>query len=156
MVSTDDLDQILFTLLRQFRVEFDRHAVGESVIYTVPTFGTKVIYLNGQEFSKKELDGWNVGYVHPDFDIIEAKQKVVWALVRGGYFHYLHHNFKNTFNKILNDQGWDKALMVYRDTIYKDIPKYAYYRELNDFARKQPSSYILSIDPAFFDFMLAE
>jgi hypothetical protein len=156
MITIEDLDQMLFVLLKQFHVDYNTKLVGESAIYTVPKFGTKLVYLNGQEFTKKELDGWNVGYVHPDFDLVEARQKIAWALMRGGYFHYLHHNFKNTFNQMLNSQGWDKALMVYRDKIYKDIPKYSYYRELNDLARKQPPAYIMSIDPAFFDFMLAD
>jgi len=156
MVSHDDVDQLLYVLVGQFRVTFDRQEFGKSVVYTIPKFGTKIVYLDGQEFSKRDLEGWYVGYVHPDFDIIEAKQKVVWALVRGGYFHYLHHNYKNTFNKVLSAEGWDKALMVYRDRIYKELPKYSYYRELNDLAMKQPSSYVLSIDPAFFDFMLAD
>ena len=117
MISPDDLDQMLFVLLKQFSVAFDTQQIEQSFIYTVPKFGTKVVYLNGQDFAKKVLDGWNIGYIHPDFEIIEAKQKIVWALVRGGYFHYLHHNFKNTFNQMLNSQGWDKALIVYRDRI---------------------------------------
>jgi hypothetical protein len=92
--------------------------------------------------------------VHPDYEVSRAKEKIVWALVEGGYFHYLRHNFKNTFHKILTFEGWDKKFIEERMRRYKDLPQYNYLREISNDAKQESSTFILSIDPGFFDFMV--
>ncbi|MHA2218640.1 MAG: hypothetical protein ACXACY_22175 [Candidatus Hodarchaeales archaeon] len=153
-MTPGDVQQILFAVLTQYKVEFDETEAGDSVIYEVPKFGVKIIYLDGQTFDKKILDGWHVVYVHPDYTAKKSKEKIVWALVKGGYFHYMRHNYKNTFSKILAFEGWDKALINERARRYKDLPKYSYFIEINNEGSFESSSYVLSVDPGFYDFIV--
>ena len=153
MIDIDDVKQILFILLSHYNIKFDQKIVGKSGIFEVTMLGTKIVYLDGQKFDDKILKNWNIAYIHPDYDVRKAKEKIVWALVKGGYFHYLRHNYKKTFHNILTFEQWDKKLMEERMRRYKEAPKYNYMREINNDAKLESSTFILSIDPGFFDFM---
>lgn len=150
----NDVYQMLFALLTQYEIGYEEKKIGESYIFTVERFGVKVIYLNGKVFSDKEVEDWHVAYVFPDFDLKESRRKIVWALIRGGYFHYLHHNYKNTFNRILHDQGWDKEVMARREYFYKNKPKYNYLYELYEEGKGLDANFILSRDPGYFDWII--
>lgn len=154
MTDIDDVYQMLFVLLTQYEVGYTEQKIGESYIFTVERFGVKIVYLNGKVFDDKELDEWHVAYIFPDFDLQESRKKMVWALVRGGYFHYLHQNYKKTFTRILHDQGWNKELIAKREQIYKDKPKYNYLRELINDGKDLPVNYLLSVDPGHFDWLI--
>ncbi len=154
MIDADDVSQIMFILLSHYNVSFDVQKIGKSVIYEVERFGTKIVYLDGQEFKDSLLKGWNVAYVHPDYDVRTAKEKIVWALVDGGYFHYLRHTYKKIFTNILTFEGWDKRLIEERLRRYKELPKYNYLREINNDGKKESPVFVLSIDPGFFDFIV--
>jgi len=150
----DAVQQILFNLLSIYNVKFNVVKAGDSMIFEVDHFGVKVIYLDGQTFDKKILHGWHVAYVHPDYTILKAKETIVFGLMKGGYFHYLRHNYKNTFSKMMAFEGWDKMIENERKRIYKDHPKYNYIRGLMEDAKREGSTYVLSMDPGFFDFII--
>lgn len=154
MIATDELDNIVFVLLNQFNIQTKKQVIETNVVYEVPQFGTKIIFMDGQHFDKKFVEGWHVAYIFPDFDSAEARNKIVWALVKGGYFHYLRNHFKNTFNHMLHSEGWDRALVEHRKKSYKDVPKFAYWRDLNNKLGDVTFNYTLSIDPSFFDTVL--
>jgi len=153
-IDAETVQQMLFNLLSIYNVKFNVVKAGNSMIFEVEQFGVKIIYLDGQTFDKKTLHGWHIAYVHPDYSIIKAKEAIVFGLIKGGYFHYLRHNYKNTFNKMLAFEGWDKMVEKERKRIYKDHPKYNYIRGLMDDAKREGSSYVLSIDPGFYDFII--
>ena len=154
MINTDEVLQILGVLLFQFNINYERHDYGGSSIFTIAMFGVKVVYLDGQEFDKKILDGWNVVYIHPDFDIIGSKKRIVWGLVQGGYFHYLRNNYKKTFDYMVSQEGWGKLIIEERLKRYKSLPKYTYFGELNKDALKAAETWVMSQDPGFFDYMV--
>lgn len=151
MITSEEVLQIVNMLLFQFNVKYERRDHGDSSIFTVPHFGVKVVYLDGQEFDNKILDGWYVVYVHPDYEVTKAKEKIVWGLVKGGYFHYLRNNYKKTFHYMLSNEGWGKKLIQERLSRFKDLPKYAYFIDLNKDALKATETWLLSQDPGFFD-----
>jgi hypothetical protein len=66
----------------------------------------------------------------------------------------LRHNYKKTFQRTLAFEGWDKSLIEERMRRYKDMPKYNYMREINDDAKHESPTYVLSIDPGFYDFIV--
>jgi len=154
MATADDVHQMLFNMLSLYNIEFSMVNAGDSRIFEVPKFGVKIIYLDGQLFDKKVLKDWHIAYVHPDYTIPRAKDAIIWGLVKGGYFHYLRHNYKNTFNKMMAFEGWDKMMYKERDRVYKDKPKYNYIRELMKKVEQEGPMYTLSVDPGFFDFII--
>lgn len=154
MITSEEVEEIIYVLLVQFNIKYEKHDYGNSSIFTVPDFGTKIVYLDGQEFDKKILKGWHVVYIHPDYDVLKSKERIVWELVKGGYFHYLHNNYKKTFQQMLFSEGWGKKLIKERLRRFKDEPKHNYFRQLNKDALTSPEMWILSQDPGFFDFIL--
>lgn len=154
MITADEVLQIVNILLFQYNVQYDRHDYGKSSIFTVPKFGVKVVYLDGQDFDKKILNGWNVVYVHPDFDTRKSKERIVWSLVQGGYFHYLRNNYKKTFHYMISNEGWGKLIIQERLKRYKELPKYVYFDELNKDALRAAETWVLSQDSGFFDTMV--
>ena len=84
----------------------------------------------------------------------EKKMEVMWELMRSGYMHYLRTEHSNTFKQMMNFHNWDRKIIERRLELYGDDPKYNYLRGLNQWALKQSASYLLSIDPGFFDFLL--
>ncbi len=153
-MDISELDQMLFLLLSQFNIPFNKTKDGNGAVYTVDKFGTKIIFVDGQAIDTKLTKDWNVAYIYPDFKMEITRQKIIWSLVRGGYFHYLRTNFKNTFNQMFNSQGWDKMIIDYRRKIYNKAPKYNYLKELNEDGATASSSYILSMDSGFYDWII--
>ena len=153
MIDKNDADQILFVVLGQYNVNYDRQEIGNSVVYTVDRFGARIVYLDGQEFDKSMLKGWHVGWIHPDYDMEKSRKVVVWTLMQGGFFHYLRNSFKNTFNRMISIEGWDKIIADERLRRFKDTPKFNYFRELNKDALQESASYVLAVDPGFYDHM---
>ncbi len=147
-----EVEQILQVLLTQYKVLYDSQQMGKSFLYAVELFGVKVVYLDGQTFDDKILKDWNIVYIHPDYDINKSRVAIVFALVEGGYFHYLRNNFKNTFNRTITLEGWDKQLIDERLRRYKDKPKYNYFRELNKDTKS--GALLPAIDNGFFDYMV--
>jgi hypothetical protein len=153
MITAQEVMQIMNTLLFQFNIRYDRNDYGNSAIFTVTKFGAKIVYLDGQEFDGKILDGWNVVYVHPDFDVIKSKERIVWGLVKGGYFHYLRNNYKKTFHHMISNEGWGRRIIQERLKRQKELPKHVYFAELNNDALRAAETWVMSQDPGFFDFM---
>jgi hypothetical protein len=153
LIGIDDVNIIVGTLLGQYKVPFTVQKIGSSAVFEVKMFGTKIIYLDGQTFDKKTTDGWNIGWIHPDYDVNKTRSITVWALVKGGYFHYLRNNYKRTFQSLVNE-GWGKSIIEERLRSFKNDPKYNYFRDLNTDAKKLAGIYLLSMDPGFFDFLM--
>jgi hypothetical protein len=154
MINSEEVLRIVNTLLFQFNVGYDIHNYADSSIFTVPMFGVKVIYLDGQEFDKKILDGWYLVYIHPDFDVKKSKERIVWGLVQGGFFHYLRNNYKKTFHYMISQEGWGKLLIQERLKRYKELPKYVYFNEMDRDALQASETWVMSQDPGFFDCMV--
>ena len=154
MVTADDVQQIMVNLLSHYNVEFNIVNAGDSRIFEVSKFGVKIVYLDGHLFDDKTLKDWHVSYVHPDYDIAKSRKVIIFGLMNGGYFHYLRTNYKNTFGRLITFEGFDRILNEERKRVYKDKPKYNYMKEIMKKAEKEGSTYTLSIDPGFFDWIL--
>jgi len=154
MITADDVQQMMFNLLSLYNIEFEVLNAGDSRIFEVEKFGVKIVYLDGQLFDNKALKGWHVVYVHPDYNVPKARDAIVFGLMKGGYFHYLRHNYKKTFSKLLTFEGWDRSLNAERKRMYKDIPRYNYIREIMKKANQEGATYTLSTDPGFFDWLI--
>jgi len=154
MITADDVQQMLFNMLSLYNIEFSVVNAGDSKIFEVEKFGVKIIYLDGQLFDSKSLKDWHVTYVHPDYTVSKAREAIVFGLAKGGYFHYLHHNYKNTFNKMISFEGFDRMISEERKRIYRHRPMYNYIKELMKKADREGSMYTLSVDPGFFDWII--
>jgi len=153
-ISLDDVHQIMFNFLSIYKVEFSLKNYSGTKIFEVPKFGTKVVYYDKQTYDKKVLVGWHIAYIHVDYTVMKARDAIFFALQKGGYVHYLRTNYKNTFNQAMTMQGWDRTINKERKKLYKDLPKYSYLKELINFAEGEGTSYVLAMDPGFYDYII--
>lgn len=151
-MESDDIAQ----MLNQLGVDFDRlKSTNEFVLFEVPEFGLRVIW--SLEKYEEDNDEWNVVIVYPQHSQRDVREKVMWNLAKGGFFHHLRVNYPNTFNKMLagrEGEDWHRKIIKKRLEEFGDKPKYNYYRDLNEQGLRESSMVILSMDPGFYDFVL--
>jgi len=125
----------------------------------IPDFGTLVICLDGTNYSilldkAHELyPGYRLVFITPEDNYTEKKHELIWQLARSGYIRHIRSSYPNQFKVLLNTQDYGRKIITERLRIWGTAPKYKYLVEENKVALVQSSSYILSVDPSFFDYM---
>jgi len=147
----DDVSQMLYQLGVDFNI---LKATDEFALFEVPEFGLRVIW----SLTKYEEnnDEWNIVIVYPIHEQKDVRERIIWALAKGGFFHYLRHNYPNTFNKMLagrEGEDWHRKIINKRLALFGKKPKYAYFKELNGEGLVESSMAVLSLDPGFYDFI---
>lgn len=151
MIEINDVEQ----MLHSFNVEFEVITAGD-ILFRVPLFGVQVVFSPTGLLpeSTRSSKGWRAVKININDDFEEKKMETFWELMRAGYIHYLRMEFSNTFKRMITSNNWDKKIIEKRLELYGDDPKYTYLRDLNVWAKKQSSTYLLSMDPGFYDFLL--
>lgn len=151
MIEVNDVDQMLYA----FNVEFEVVSAGD-IVYKISLFGVQIIFSPSglPARSTRSTKEWRTVEITANDNLEEKKMETFWALMRGGYMHYLRTEYKNLFKRMLNTGGWDRKIIEKRIELSGNEPKFNYLREYNRWAQKQGTNYLLSIDPGFFDFLL--
>ena len=151
MIEVNDVEQ----MLHSFNVEFEVMAAGD-ILFKVPLFGLQIIFSPTKLAPKSThtSKGWRVVEINVNDDFEEKKMEIFWQLMRAGYIHYIRMEFSNTFKRMITSNNWDKVIIEKRLELYDDDPKYVYLRDYNNWAKKQSATYLLSMDPGFYDFLL--
>lgn len=151
MIELNDIEQ----MAHLFGIPSNTVTAGTAATFEFPMFGTKIIF-NETTLTGTGDNSWRIVYIEPPDSLEEKRIEVIWELMRAGYMHYLRTEVPRTFKELIVSKGWDKRIINKRLELYGDDPKYNYWRDLNQWALKESSTYILSIDPGFFDFLLDE
>lgn len=153
-----DLDIILRTL----RLDFNKRTiVGEaSVLFIIEQFGTIVCGIDRADYllvskaiERQFGSGWRVVYVTTQDSLLEKKEELIWELMRGGYMNYIRSKYPVSFKQLITMQGFDRKVIKERLKVWGNAPKYRFLIEENEAALREATTYILSVDPAFFDSM---
>lgn len=152
MLDHEDIAGMLARMNIPFKLA---RASADTATFEIGLFGIRVVWHVGNVASKD--DGWRYVFIKPEEDVRKARMDIVWELARGGYFHYLRMNYPNTFKQMLAGRGgedWHRIIISKRLESYGNNPKYSYVKALNQDALKQPSTFVLAMDPGFYDFLL--
>jgi len=153
MIELNDVEQMVY--LFTSGIEVNTTTAGSITIFEIPMFGTKIVFMENDTTLTGTGDTiWRIINIKPNDSFEEKKMGVFWELMRSGYVHYLRIEVPRTFKAMIVSQGWDKKIIEKRLEIYKEDAKYNYWRDLNKWALKESSTYVLSMDPGFFDFLL--
>jgi len=140
-------------MLHQLGVDFNTlKATDGLAIFEVTKFGLRVIW--SLEKYEENSDDWNILIVYPIHEQREVREKIIWALAEGGFFHYLRTNYPNTFNKMLagrEGEDWHSRIVKKRLEKFGDKSKYNYFKELNEDYLRESSMAVLSFDAGFYD-----
>ena len=156
ITDINEVEQIIYLL----GIEFNRVDMGNVNVFDIPVFGVKILFYTKVSDFKPELikgfvnSSWRIVLIESESDLEEKRMEIIWELMRSGYIHYLRMEQPRTFKKLISLNGWDKKIINKRLEIYGEDQKYNYFRDLNKDALRESSTFILSIDPGFFDFLI--
>ena len=158
----NELEIDLQIMLDALRLEFKKiYLVKEvSVQFIIEDFGVILCGIDRTEYStineaiiKRFGKGWRVVYITTQDLLYERKDTFIWELMRSGYMRYIRTKFPREFKELITIQNFGKKIIEQRLKIWADDPKYRFLVEENKIALTVVTSYILSVDPSFYDTM---
>jgi hypothetical protein len=160
-IMIEELEEKIATMLYAFRVEYAVYRLIKSISVQclVPLFGTLVCGLNRADYKlvddsvKQAYPDWRVVYITTFDSMLEKKDEVLWALMRGGYMKWIRMNYPTAFTQLVVMQGFGNKIINQRLKIWDGRSKYKFLIEDNEDAKKYPATYVLATDPGFFDHM---
>jgi len=146
MIVQNDIEQMLHSL----KVRYDIRPGNNKAKFTINMFGV-IILFNSSEIAN--VDGWEVVYVDEDEHFESKRMDIIWTLMRSGYMCYLRMEYEPIFKDLLINRGWDRKIINKRLELWGDQAKYGWLVKLNTEALTQPTTFMLSSNPGFFDFL---
>lgn len=164
-ITLEELEAELSIILHALRVQrvSKLNLVKDvSVQFVCEDFGTVISGIKLSDYGyvakavREQLPNHRYVYVSDSDDLIEAKEKIIWALMCGGYMKYVREKFNNQFKQFLVIQDYANKIIDERLKRWADRPKYKFMIQENLIAKTLPANMILSSDPGFFDYMPEE
>lgn len=151
-------------MLSAYKVPYKMVNIGSNLpeVFLIDTFGIIVIGLDRKDYSfiyNKIIElypGYRMVYISTTSDILKKKDDLLWNLMRSGYMRYIRTNFPNQFKTLIINYGLGRKIINKRLEIWDDAPMYKFLIEENKSILNQAESYVLSIDPSFYDYMPEE
>jgi len=161
-MTIEQLESDISVILSSLRVDYKKMSVIKevSVQFIVEEFGTIICGLNRADYllvsktiEKQFGSGWRIVYLSLQDSLLEKKDEVIWDLMRGGYIRYIRNKYPRQFRELIVMQNFGRKIIEQRLKVWNNEPKFNFLIEENKAALKEAFTYILSIDPSFFDYM---
>lgn len=158
----DKVEGIIIPILQTLRVKYvvvNLTQQPESIQFIIEDYGTIVSGFDKIDYSyvnsriDKAFPGYRKVFVDVGDDQLEKKDEIIWALMCGGYMRWLRFEFPRQFNNLIVMENFGNKIVAERLKRWNDKPMYKFYIDDSKEADKNAASYILSIDPGFFDYM---
>jgi hypothetical protein len=127
--------------------------------FVIDDFGVIISGINRADYKlvkeavEGQFPGWRDIYFTTFDEVNQIKEDIIWELMKGGYMRWVRFTFPRQFNNLIAMEGFGKKIIKKRLEIYGDKPKYRFFVSDNEAALVDADSYILSIDPGFYDMM---
>lgn len=102
---------------------------------------------------EKNFNGWRKLYVTELDNLIDIKYELIWELMKNGYMRYIRTTYPLQFKNLIIQENFGKRIIDQRLKVWDNLPQNSYLIEENKRALKESFTYILSVDPSFFDYM---
>lgn len=163
-MTLDELEVYIEGMLDAFKLKYrkDNIVKGVSIQFLVPEFGILICGIDRLDYKLvndnivKKYPGWRVNYITTNDDLIEAKDNVLWDLMRSGYIKWLRLNYERSFVYLITTQGLGNKIINKRLEIFGNAQKYKFFIEDNKLSKKHLFTRVLALDPGFFDYMPEE
>jgi hypothetical protein len=160
-ISMQELETDVGIILRTLKVSFRTKVLVKDVSrqFIVDDFGVVVSVINRADYTfvkravQEELPGHRYVFVSTFDDMIEAKEEIIWTLMQSGYLKYIRLNFQRQFNDLITQQNFGNKIIDERLRRWGDEPRFKFFIEENKKAKEMPGTMVLSMEPAFFDYM---
>lgn len=160
-ITMKELEDEITIMMYALRVDYKivRLIKGISVQFVVEQFGTIVCGISRADYKivddqiKQSYPGWRIVYITTHDNLLEKKEETIFALMCGGYMRWIRAEYHRAFTELIVMQEFGKKIIDQRLKIWAEKPKYRHWIEENEYAKRQPATYILSLDPSFYDGM---
>jgi hypothetical protein len=148
-------------MLKALRLDYDVvHLTSSSSIqFVIKDFGTVVCcisrmdYTTVREVVENTYMDYRVLYITTDEDISTKRFEVVWELMTAGYMRWVRFEHQRIFNNLITFENFGNRIIEERLRRFAGRPRYKYLIEQNEWAKRNADTYVMSIDPGFYDMM---
>lgn len=152
-----DIEEMLYA----FKLVYKKMSVVKniSVQYLIEDFGLIVCGIDRKDYSnvndavQNVYEGWKLFHITTNESAVDKKDELIWELMRAGYMSWIRQSFPRQFKSLMLDQNFSLKIITERLRIWNNEPRFRFFVEQNLAAKNQATSYILSIDPGFYDYM---
>lgn len=156
-----NLETYLKELLTALRLKYKKAVVVKNISFQllIEDFGViisgidRMEYIEVREAVNRHFPGWRDVYINTREVVYEKKEEILWELMRSGYMAYIRHNYPHQFNNLIVMEGFGNKIIRQRLDIWGNKPKYKWFVEEHKLALKESDTYILSMNPGFYDYM---
>lgn len=161
-IFIEELDATISIMLNQFRVTFRKISIlrGTSMQFMIKDFGLIVCAIDRADYSQVSnivtsgFEDWNTVFITTSDSILDKKDEVLWALMRGGYMRWLRLTYPRQLKSVLfGENNLAQKIIEERLRIWGDKTKYTFFIEDNKEALRGGLYIDFSNDPSFFDYM---
>ena len=127
-------------------------------IFVLEDLGVIVIGIDPSDYSHMlnkvvaQFRNYRYIFISTSETIYERKDSIIWDLMRSGYIRYIRTKYTRQFNNLIQ-QNFGRKIIMERLKIWDDNPKYKYLIEENKQCLNISAPYLVTVDPAFFDYM---
>ncbi len=160
MYSLEELPTEISIMLTTFMVPHKRVPLGSNLpdCFEVGELGIVIIGIDPLDYSyamQKLYDlfaGYRYIVITTADSMLDKKDEIIWEFMRSGYIRYIRYKYQRQFNNMIQ-QGLGRKIITERLRIWGKDPKYKYLASENVRCLDVSAPYLVSQDPAFFDFM---
>lgn len=157
-----DLELQIEVALKAMFVTYNKVKSNVSVQFTVGDFGVVVCGIDRSDYALVDesvggiYSGWRTVYITTQDNMAEKRLDIIWSLMAGGYMSYIRTKYKRQFTNLIVMQDFGKQIIDERLKRWDDKPKYKWLIAENKAIRRESGSYIISVEPGFYDMMPEE
>lgn len=160
MYSLEELQTEISILLTTFMVPYKRVPLGSNLSdgFDVLELGIVLVGIDPLDYSytMQKLYGLFEGYryivITTNDSMLDKKDEIIWEFMRSGYIRYIRYKYQRQFHNMIQ-QGLGRRIITERLRIWGKNPKYKYLVSENVRCLDVSAPYLVTQDPAFFDFM---
>lgn len=157
----DDLEHEIEVMLSVLKLNYRKISIIKktSVQYLIEDFGViicgmeRLDYGSMKEIIERDYEGWRAVYLTVHDDVSKEREKIIWELSRSGYLKWVRLKFPRQFNNFIIMEGFGKKIINERLKIWNGRNKYKFLIEDNEDALRQSETYLLSVEPSFYDYI---
>jgi hypothetical protein len=159
-MKIEELEIDIGNMLAALHLQYKQASIGSYLpnIFLIDDFGIIVAGIEAKDYTQmlskltSTYEGYKFFFIVTSDSMLEKKEEFIWELMRCGYIRHIRKSYSRQFNNLILS-GFGRKVIKERLRLWDDKPQYKYLIEENELALKTPETYLLSADPAFFDFM---
>ena len=127
--------------------------------FIIEEFGTIICAIDRMEYIVVDsaiddnFPDWRKIFVSSGDDMNVKREELVWELMKSGYIRWLRFRYQQLFKNLIVMNNFGNKIIDQRLKIWNNKPKYKSMIEDNVQVKKLAATYIMSVDPGFFDYM---